>query len=198
MKIIDVKQQTQEWLDVRIGIPTASNFEKIITSAGKRSTQREKYLYRVAGEALSGRYAETYKNANMEWGNLMEDEARETYSLISENEVEQVGFCLADNGLWGCSPDGLSGNDGLVEIKCPLPSTQVERLIKGKFPTTYVQQVQGQLFVTGKKWCDFISYYPGIAPFIIRVFPDEKFQELLKAELNSFCEDLAKIVKELK
>jgi YqaJ-like viral recombinase domain len=196
MKIIEVVQGTPEWFAARCGIPTASNFDKIITSDGKPSKQREKYLFQLAGEKIIGKAEETYTNAAMQRGVEMEAEARQLYELVSGNTVNQIGLCV-DNG-YGASPDGLIGEDGGLEIKCPILSTQVSYLLDNKLPVEYFQQVQGNLLVTGRKWWDFVSYYPGMPPLSIRVFPDMGFQATLKAQLELFCKELDEVIKKLK
>lgn len=195
MKIIDVIQGTPEWFVARCGLPTASNFDKIVTMKGERSKQREKYLYQLSGEKIIGKPEETYSNVNMIRGQELEVEARQLYELMTSETVSQVGFCVAEG--YGASPDGLIGKDGLLEIKSPLLSTHVSYLLKGGLPSDYFQQVQGQLLVTGRKWLDFLSYYPAMKPFIIRVTPDKEFQKALETELKAFCVDLDKIVKQL-
>ena len=199
MKIIDVPQGSQEWLDIRIGLPTSSNFSKIIDTAGKRSKQRTEYLYQVAGERLSGQYHTTFKSEAMQHGNDTEEEASQMYSLLTGNDIEKIGFCLSDCGRWGASPDRLiASQKGLLEVKCPLAKTQVKRLIKDELPTEYFQQVQGQLFVTGFEWCDFFSYFAGMEPFLIRVMPDKDYHKRLEEELNSFCDDLDKLINKIR
>lgn len=185
-----------EWFAIRCGIPTASNFDKIITTKGEPSTQRKKYMYRLAGEAVSGKAEETYQNAIMLRGIEMEQEARNLYELTNECNVEEVGFCLADGG-YGASPDGLVGMDGSLEIKCPIISTHVEYLLSGKLPSAYFQQVQGQMFVAETEWCDFVSYYPSLKPLIIRVERDEDFIDKLETELKGFTEELKQIIKQI-
>lgn len=197
MKIINVDQRSEEWFKVRAGVPTASSFDKIVTMKGEPSKQAQKYMYKLAGEFVAGKPEESYTNAAMERGIVLEDEARQTYQLITENMVEQVGFCLADGG-YGCSPDGLVGDDGMIEIKCPSIAVHVEYLLAGVLPSDYFQQCQGQLFVTGRKWSDFVSYFPGIKPLIVRVYPDEKFHSALKVELEKFCSELQSIIKKIK
>jgi hypothetical protein len=196
MKIIDCVQGTPEWHSVRCGVPTASEFDKIITTTGTPSKQRQKYLYQLAGETITGIPEESYQNMAMQRGKEMEAEARKLYELITGQEVTQVGFCLADG--YGCSPDGLVGNDGLLDIKCPTLAVHVGYLLENKFQIDYFQQVQGQLLVTKRKWVDFMSYFPGIKPFIIRVNRDEKFISALKNELYIFCSELKPIVAKIR
>jgi len=196
MQIIDCVQGSPEWFEARCGIPTASGFDKIVTSIGAPSKQKKQYLYKLAGEALSGVIEESYQNATMQRGTLMESEARDMYSLISDLEVSEVGFCRKDG--YGASPDGLVGLDGCLEIKCPLVATHVGYLFDNKLPTKYIQQVQGQLLVTGRKWCDFVSYFPNLKPLIVRVQRDEQFILTLKTELEKFCIELKEVINEIK
>ena len=196
MKTINCEQRSQEWYAARLGVPSASSFDKILTTKGEPSKQAKKYMYKLAGEILSGTSEETYQNVAMLRGIELEAEARNLYKMINDVEVEEVGFCLSDG--YGCSPDGLVGKDGLIEIKCPIMSTHVEYLLDGTLPSDYFQQTQGQLLVTGRKWCDFVSHYPAIKPLIIRVERDEVFIKKLESELKVFCSELNDIVKKLK
>ena len=197
MITIDCEQLSPEWYKLRAGVPSASNFDKLITSKGETSKQRIKYMYTLAGESIIGEKEESYQNAAMQRGIELEAEARGMYDLITGEEVTQVGFCMNDNKEYGCSPDGLVGEDGLIEIKCPVLSTQVEYLIRKTLPTAYIQQVQGQLFITGRKWLDFVSYYPAMNPLIVRVLPDLEFHKKLAIELNLFCAELKEIITKI-
>lgn len=194
MVIYDVEQGTDEWLNLRSGIPTASNFKKIVTSKGWPSKQQKDYMYKLAGEIILGEKSENFQSEYMQRGNELEDEAIEVYEKITGYTVERVGFCLCDEG-WGASPDGLINEDGQVQIKCPKLETHIGYLLKNKLPTDYFQQVQGELFVTGRKWSDFVSYYPKFKPMIVRVERDEDFMELLEKELHIFLEELNKTVE---
>ena len=197
MRIFEMEQRSVEWYKVRSGVPTASEFDKIITTKGAISTQRKKYLYQLAGERLGGVVDETYQSFAMQQGVLKEGEARNLYNIASGDEVKQVGFCLSDDGKYGCSPDGLVGKDGAYEVKCPLIHTHIGYLIENDVPTDYYTQVQGQLLVTGRKWTDFMSYFPGLKPLIVREEPDEVFQKLLKKALEEFTNELDDLVKRL-
>lgn len=197
MKIIQVEQGSQEWHFCRAGVPSASNFDMIVTSKGEPSKQAQKYMYRLAGERITGMPEETYQNTAMQRGVELEAEARMFYEMTYDCKVEQVGFCLADGG-WGCSPDGLVNGDGLIEIKCPSMAVHVGYLLEGKVPTDYFQQTQGQLLVTGRKWLDFISYYPVMKPLIVRVERDEVFIGKLQSELEKFVAELEEIVNKIK
>ena len=196
MKIIDCDQRSPEWHQARSGVPSASEFDKIVTSDGSPSKQRQKYMYELVGQKLGALPEESYTNKAIENGILREADAREMYSR-DVKPVVQVGFCIHDEG-YGCSPDGLVEEDGLVEIKCPILSTHIEYLIKQKLPTDYVQQVQGQLLVTGRKYNDFVSYFPGLRPLVVRCYRDEVFISRLRAELLKFITELNELTEKLR
>jgi putative phage-type endonuclease len=200
VKIIDCIQGSEEWYKVRCGIPTSSEFDKIITTKGERSKQREKYLYRLAGERISKTCEETYQSEAMLKGKALEDEARKYYELINKLKVKQVGFILQEKPGYGCSPDGGVRKNGLLEIKCPLLSTHVNYLYNWSLhvPPEYFVQIQGQLLVTNRDWCDFMSYCVGMRPLIIRVKREKGFLFILEAELRKFCSDLDRIVRKIK
>ena len=199
MKTLDVVQNSPEWFAARCGIPTASNFDKIITAKGEPSKQRIKYLYQLAGERITGIAEETYQNATMLRGIETEDEARKLYEVITGGEVVKVGLCITEGKtIYAASPDGLFKDDGLVEIKCPLISTHVSYLLNGGLLEDYFQQLQGQLLVTGRKWVEIMSYYPGLKPLLIPVDRDEKFLKALKIELELFCIELDEVVNKIK
>lgn len=199
MITLDIQQGTQEWQDARCGIPTASNFDKIVTSTGAPSKQREKYLYTLAAERVVGKSLESYQSEAMARGVEMESEARALYEILKEVTVDTVGICFKDDSkLVGASPDGLVGDSGLIEIKCPQSHTHVEYLLNKKLPTEYIQQVQGQLYVTGREWTDFVSYFPGLNPLIVRVTRDEKFIEALDREIQVFLRDLNDVTERIR
>ncbi len=199
MIVKDVEQNTPEWEKARTGMPTSSNFDEIITTRCTPSKQKQKFMYQLAAERITGVKEETYKNAIMLRGIEMEPEARSMYELLTGNEVTTVGICyLNKKKLFGCSPDGLVGEDGLIEIKCPTSAVHVSYLLANGFPKDYFQQLQGQLFVTGRKWVDFFSYYPGIKPLLFKVMPDRWFIKALETELEAFCKELDEVTERLK
>ncbi len=183
MKVYDFEQGSEEWLQIRLGKPTASEFDKIITGTGKASTQVNGYINKLLAEVIMGKPAESFKSEAMERGSQLEQEAADYYEMLNDAVLHKVGFCTDDAGLFGCSPDRLVGDDGLLEIKCPLPHTHVSYLLSGKMDTGYKPQVQGQLMITGRAWCDFMSYHPDMPPLIVRVDRDEDYIESLKNEL---------------
>jgi len=192
-------QGTEEWHMLRIGSPGMSSLDKIITSTGKKSTQRQSYLYQMAGEKLLGAKEESYSNATMARGIELEPKARQLFTLMTGNKVEEVGMVYRDElKLFHASPDGLLiGEDAGVEIKCPLLSTHIEYLAKGTLPTKYRCQVQGSMAVCGFDHWHFMSFYPGIKPLILKVERDEKFCSLILEALEEFCFDVNQLVKKL-
>ena len=198
MKILNCEQGSPEWFAARVGIPTASCFDKIITTKGERSKQREDYLYQLAAELLSGEKAPSYQSPAMEHGIDTEAEARFTYELNNNVTVTQVGFCIHEDMLAGCSPDGIVEKEHGLEIKCPLGKTHIKYMLDGKLPTEYFQQVQGSMYVTGFDRWDFMSYFPGIKPFIVVVKRDEEWIKRLHEELVLFKQDLNNIMEKLK
>jgi len=199
MRIINCEQYSPEWWAERLAHPTSSQYSKIVTSKGERSKQRTAYMYELAAERLTGMQEDTFISRAMEQGSEREALSRQVYEMENEVEVVQVGLCISDCGRWGASPDGLVGDDGLVELKNPLGKTQVERLLAAepKLPTAYIQQVQGQLFVTERSWCDFVSYVPGLPLFVLRVYRDSIFCDKLEAALIEFCDELDTICMKL-
>ena len=198
MIISNILQQSPEWFAEKAGKTSASSFDKIITTKGDPSKSAIKYMYQLAGERIAGLKEESYQNGAMQRGIELEAEAREFYELVTGTTVEQIGIAyFNEERRFSCSPDGLVSTDGMIEIKCPLIATHVGYLIENELPIEYFQQVQGQLLITGRNWCDFVSYFPGLKPLIIRVEKDIEFCKKLEAELDTFCNQLEEIVKKI-
>lgn len=198
MIALEIEQRSEEWNKARLGIPTASSFDKIITPQGKPSKQAMKYLYTLACERVTGVKEEGFKSSAMDRGTAMEEEARQFYEMLRDCEVKTVGFCYKDERkLFGSSPDGLVGEDGILEIKCPIASTHVAYLIGENSPEEYYPQAQGNLYITGRKWADILIYYPGVKPLIIRWERDEPFIKELETGLESFSKNLEEMVKRI-
>jgi len=197
MKILTFEQRTPEWFDARRGIPTASNFSKILTTKGEKSKQWDDYRNKLAAARVSGVDEEPFTSKSIEKGIEQEGESRLVYEMFKEVFVEEVGFCLSDCGRFGASPDGLVGKDGMVELKNPKGKTLVKYTLKNKLPSTYFQQVHGQMYVTDRKWCDFVSYCPGLPLLIVRVKPSRMFYDALDMYLPMFCDELDEVCKML-
>ena len=160
MQIHDLEQRSPEWYAVRCGIPTASNFKKIITSQGKPSTSATGYMHELLAEWM-GASKEPFETEWMVRGTEMEAEAMAFYEFQTGLDVKQVGFITELDGLVGCSPDGLMPSKGL-EMKSPKASTHVKYLLDGACPADYVPQVQGCMWITGMDEWDFLSYHPSL------------------------------------
>lgn len=188
MRCIDCEQGSDEWIYARLGIPSASMYGKIITTQGKWSTQADTYINQLVAEKLTREQTPFYQNEHMARGTELEPDARKMYEFIKDVEVKEVGFCLHDTLEAGASPDGLIGEDGGLEIKCPAPATHVEYLRGGKLPSKYKQQVMGCLWITGREWWDFMSYHPSMKPLIVRVERDEDYIAELEACVSKAVE----------
>lgn len=191
MLVHNVTQGTPEWLQCRLGIPTASEFDKIITPTGKPSAQADAYMNKLLAEMMVGKPVDTFEgNTWTERGNELEPSAVSFYELQNDVEATAVGFITDDARTMGCSPDRLIGEHGLLECKCPAPHTHVEYLLNRKIDQKYYPQLQGQLLVTGRQWVDIISYHPEMAPVVIRVEQDVAFFYTLKVLLAEFTAKL--------
>ena len=183
-------QGTEEWLKARLGVPSASNFSKVVTTKGQRSTSFMGYVNALIAEKLTGDPTYVKITEPMERGTSLEDEARAMYQLINDTDVRQVDFIKHPNMEVGCSPDGLidvkcdRGLIGGLEIKCPLQGTHVEYLRAGKVPSKYMLQVQGCMFVTGRGYWDFMSYHPKMKPLIVRTYRDDDLINELATHLQ--------------
>lgn len=190
MKVIQCEQYSDEWWEARRGIPTASSFDRIITPSGKLSAQADDYINELIGErvCLTPKFfTDRPQSRAMANGTDCEPQARSWYEL-EHADVQRVGFIMTDDGRFGCSPDGLVGANGLLELKCPMLKTQVKYLRAGGLPPEYKPQVHGQLVVTGREWVDFVSYAPGLEKLLVRVTPDAYTREV-KVALEVFYEN---------
>ena len=194
MRTVDCEQGTPEWFEARRGSPTASRFDKIITPAtGKYSKSSKTLMCELIAEGLPG-YEPWSGTGWMEWGKANEPTAARQYAFENDVEVSEVGFCLLDDrDDLGASPDGLVGDVGLLEVKCPKPETLIRYHADGQLPLEYKCQVQGQLWVTGRSWCDFYVWHSQLEPFQIRVRPDTKFIDKMIECMDQFCAEYAEL-----
>ena len=198
MQIVACDQGTPEWLAARAGIPTASMFATVMASGkgGAESKTRTTYMHKLAGEIITGEPMESYSNAHMERGKVMEAEARDLYAFERLLTPEQVGFIRS--GDKGCSPDSLIGNDGMCEVKTKLPHLQIEVLLRGTLPPEHKAQCQGALWVAEREWIDFVSYWPKMPLFVHRVHRDEQYITDLSAAVDAFNGELATLVERVR
>ena len=196
----DVTQGTDEWFSLRRGIVTASEMENIYTKT-KKPKARNAYFYKKLQELVSDiRSPEPYVSADMERGHIEEELARELYEKTSNVNVDQVGFITREFNFCGnsfkigASPDGLVGLKGGIEIKSKAPHLQVEVIEKGIVPEKHILQIQTFLLVSGRSWCDFVSYSGGLPMFIREVEPDHELHEKIIQKTYDFYQDLEKAV----
>lgn len=189
---LDVAQNSPEWFAARAGIPTASEFKSLLAKG--EGKMREKLMYRLAGEIITGQPEETYRGPAMERGHDMEDQARAMYAFTRDVEPERVGFIKRDAGDAGCSPDSFLGSDGGLEIKTCIPSILIGHIRLDRPPPEHMAQVQGTLWVTEREWWDICLFWPGMPLFVKRVVRDEAYIANLASEIARFNEELATVV----
>lgn len=195
MTIIDCVQNSEEWFQARLGKVTASCFSDVLNKGAGRKT----YMLRLAAERLTGLPQSTYSNSAMEWGQETEAEARAYYEQINSIVVPQVGFVELDDWI-GCSPDGLVDRDGLLELKCPNSTTHLQTILDDKMQTKYKPQVQGQMWVCDRKWCDYVSFDPRMEdrPFFCkRIERDDDYIADLEKAVNQFVDQLKDMISQI-
>ena len=189
-------QGTEEWFTIRIGKVTASRVADVIakTKTGYSAT-RDNYMAQLVCERLTGQKGESFSNAAMQHGTDTEPLARAAYEALQDVLVDEVGFVPHPSiEMAGASPDGLVGDDGLLEIKCPNTATHIETLISRVVPGKYNTQMQFQMACTGRQWCDFVSFDNRLPEmfqlFVTRVPRDEVFIRLIESEIVQFLAEL--------
>ena len=193
MEILNCVQGTDEWYAARLGMITASCFSDVLAK-GQGKT-RDKYMKQLLAERIFNEREESYTNACMERGKELEAEARCEYEKELGVKVQQIGFARMIDWV-GASPDGLIEDDGLLELKCPKGITQLEVEKNGCVPSMYIPQVQGQMWVLNRKWCDFVSYHPKRDLFVRRVYADKDYIANLQKEVEIFISELQDLIKE--
>src|SRR6185503_13190792 len=168
LTIYDFEQGSAEWHQARCGVVTASRFKDVLAEGDGK--MRGKYLRELASETIRGWVEDGYSNEHMARGQEQEDDARRAFAFEHAIEPIRVGFIR--RGRVGCSPDSLIGEDGGLEIKSALGHIQIDRLQRGRLPPEHIAQVQGSLWVTGRKWWSFVSYSPDLPLMHVRVERD--------------------------
>lgn len=200
----EIIQGSAEWHQARLGKVTASRVADLISKTKSGwGASRTNYIAELVAERLTGEPAASFTSPAMQWGTEKEPDARAAYEFRTDATVNQVGFIdhpMIDNS--GASPDGLVGDDGLVEIKCPNTATHIDTLLSGKVPSKYVTQMQWQMECTGRAWCDFVSFDPrmpeSMRVFISRVERDDASINDLKAAVIGFLIELDQKVETLR
>ena len=191
MKIYNFEQRTEDWYNIRKGKMTASNAETIIANGKGLET----YIYNLMAEYHSSAEKENYINADMQRGIDLEPEARLEFEFYTNLDVQEVGF-IEHNEFIGVSPDGLIGNDGLIEIKCPNDSIYFKLLLSNNIKPEYIAQMQMQMYVTDRQYCYFVSYNPNFEKslYIKKINRDEEMIDKLKKGLERGTQ----LIKEIK
>ena len=205
----EIIQGSDEWKQLRLGKVTASRVADMVarTKSGY-GARRANYAAQLIAERLTGQPAESYVNAAMQHGTDTEPEARNAYEFYQGVTVEQVAFVPHPTIAGaGCSPDGLvdcpggTGDDGMVEIKCPNTATHIDTLLGQSTPARYIDQIQFQMACTGRKWCDFVSYDPRLPEhmrlFVRRVSRDDNRIAELETEAIAFLKEIASKIEQL-
>jgi putative phage-type endonuclease len=190
MKIYtDINQGTPEWFAVRQGKFTSSTISDLFMK--ETTIGYQEAINRVVFERIAGESPETYSNEFMKRGTELEPQAREAYELETFNKIHEVGFIEFDKWLGG-SPDGLIGDEGILEVKVPKWNTLINYILKDIIPKEYVYQMQCNLLVSGRKWCDFYVWHPKFQPILKRIKPDLDIQK----EINNKVAESIEIVKQ--
>lgn len=196
-------QGGEAWFRIRLGLPSGSIFQTIMRADDAKT--RTTLLYRLAGEILSGEPAESYQSASMARGNQMEAKLIQRYAFLNAVDVDRVGFVrrtvrssIGADFAAGCSPDGLVGDDGAVEIKSQKPELLIPLIESGRFPSEHRAQTQGTLWITGRQWCDLVVGY-GDFPVTptFHVTRDEPYIKQLSDAVERFSWEVAELVKRI-
>ena len=196
MIVVDVEQGSAAWEQARLGVATASNASKILTPTGRLSSARDEYVGRLLAEYALGEPVEEFGGSfHTERGKALEPMALSHYKFQHDADVRKVGFVFRDSDrLAGCSPDGLVGDDGGLELKCPSPGNHLIWWLHGtqtgEIPKKHVPQVQFSLWVTGRKWWDWMSFHPDLPPFLVRLAPDPAWQAALDACMPAVFDEI--------
>jgi len=196
-----LEQGSTEWKMAKLGHVSASSIADVMAKGKSgEATTRKKYKVKLVAERLTNQIIESYSNSAMEWGVEQESFARQKYEALNNVLVDKTGFWLHPEIQWlGVSPDGLVNDDGLIEIKCPNTTTHIDYILDDKVPTEYYKQIQCQLWVTGREWCDFISYDPRLPEsrqlFIKRCNRDDAVITEMQLEVLEFLKEVDYLTK---
>jgi len=200
---VHLEQGTDEWKRARLGYVSASNLDAVMArgKSGEAIT-RKKYKVRLAAERLTGEITESYSNSAMEWGVVNEEKAAMAYEVSKDTLLDRSGFWKHPTIPWlGCSPDRLVGSDGLVEIKNPDSTTHIDYLLAKRVPPEYIKQVQGQIWVMERDWCDFVSYDARMPLknrlLIVRAFRDDNLIKEMEKEVKIFLNEVEELIDTL-
>jgi putative phage-type endonuclease len=201
---LNIEQRSEEWFAARRGKVTASKIGDILATIrnGNWAASRKNYAAQLVTERLTGRDPEPFVNEVIQWGIDQEPFALEAYIMATGHKVKEVGFIDHPTiPMFGASPDGLVGEEGCLEIKCPTTATHIETLLSGEIPEKHHLQMMGQIICSGRKWCDFMSFDPRLPDdmqrFIQRYTPDEQEIRHVENEVEIFLNEVAATVEQL-
>lgn len=202
MKIHNVEQRSDAWFRLRLGTPTASEFSRIVTSTGEPSKSRSGYASQLASELYAGSPLNAWGgNLDIQRGTHLEQDAIKAYSFSRDVEVEKVGFITDDDCTYGASPDGFVGEDGSIEVKCVNAEKHAAIILryrkKGDTPPDHVQQTQGALLISGRKWVDLVFYHAALPMLVVRQYPIPAVQTGLLHGIAELLEERDEILKAL-
>jgi len=204
MTIHMMPQRSPEWFQHRVGRVTASRIADVMaqTKTGPGAA-RKNYAADLVAERLTGDAREGFSNAAMQWGTDTEPQARTAYEFMTDATVQEVGFIDHPRLEWaGCSPDGLVGDDGMVEIKCPNTATHIETLLTGQIEGKYLKQMQFQMACAGRTWCDFVSFDPRLPAemqlFVKRIEADPAEIATIEGAVSAFLVEVDSTVAALR
>lgn len=203
MQTITDEQRTAEWFQARVGKATASRFKDVMAKLknGSPAAARINYLVDIATERLTKSATPHYTNSAMQWGVTHEAGARILYEQRRQLQVEETGFIHHAELDAGASPDGLVDWDGLIEIKCPYNSSVHVMTWMDGMPEDHIAQVQGQLWITGRQWCDYVSFDPRMPDrlqlYVERIERNDSFIAGLETEICKFLIDVDSMVAKL-
>jgi putative phage-type endonuclease len=199
----EIIQGSPEWFAARLGRVTASRVADVVakTKTGWGAS-RANYAAELVAERLTGKPTEGFKSPAMQWGTEYEADARAAYAWHADADVTEVGFMPHPRiALSGASPDGLVGDDGLVEIKCPSTATHIETLLGQTVSAKYITQMMWQMACTGRAWTDFVSFDPRLPEemrlFVKRVYRDDQLIAELEREVTVFLNEVRSTVERL-
>jgi putative phage-type endonuclease len=198
-----LEQGTDEWKQARLGYVSASNVADVMAKgkSGEAIT-RKKYKTRIVAERLTNQSQDSFTSASMEWGVITEALARQAYEMKAKVLVDKTGFWKHPTIKWlGASPDGLVGEDGIVEIKCPNTTTHLDYIWNDEVPSEYYKQIQCQLWVTNRAWCDFVSFDPRLPIrnqlFVKRCVRDEDLISEMEVAVLAFLGEVEVMINVL-
>lgn len=191
----DIAQRSPEWFAARLGIATASMFSAVLAKIKTgEAAERRNYRAQLVVERLTGKPVDTYQNAAMLHGTEQEPFARMAFAANTSAIVEEVGFLRHATIDAGCSPDGLIDEDGMIEIKCPFQTAIHIETLKNGMPREHIPQVQGQMWIAGRQWVDFVSFDPRMPErlqlFVQRIARDDEYITNLGKEIAAFMEEV--------